>query len=757
MKRLSIAFLIAASAGLGVRADVASLIPAPAQYEVTADSYYTLPKQITVASTTTAGKNDVAPIVSYLKMRGIKANSGSLAKANLRLTADRAMSPESYRLAVSPDGISVTAADGAGFFYAVQSLFQLINQSTDGRLASCDITDTPRFGYRGIMLDVSRYFMPFDNLKKLVDIASMLKINTLHLHLTDDNGWRLEIKKYPKLTEVGAWRVDRPEIFPARQNQKEGEPATYGGFYTQKQMKELVKYAAERHINIIPEIEMPAHAVAALASYPELACPVVDEFIGVLPGIGGNKAAIIACAGNEKVYEFYQDVLDEVFEIFPSEYIHLGGDEANKTNWEKCPLCNKRLSDEGLKDFEELQGYFMDRINRYVQAHGRKAIGWDEVTYGQPKEDITVIGWQGDGKTAVNYAKQTGRNFIMSPAKKMYMIRYQGPQWFEPFTYFGNITLKDVYEFDPVTPEWSDSLKSQLLGIQASMWTEFCNSPQEVQYMLFPRVLAAADAAWRTEGKNDWPAFVKAVDSFVAVLDDNGITYARSMYNLDHKVTPADGALTVELSCIRPDVEIMWATDEAFAHSALYSQPISVDKPTTIYAATFKGGKQMGKTLRLPLEFNKATGRPVNAVNCNNGIPYTLTNGLRGSDRNSDFEWAGWHNGTADFTVDLGKSMPITGICLGVLANSDICIAAPIEVFVYTSDNGNSFQLLKKIEVPADKIYAKGANRIDLDCGPVDTSARYVRFTAVNPGRIPDGMPREMAPTWMYFDEISIR
>lgn len=756
MKRLTIALLIATSAVVQAYASAAHIIPAPEAYTV-GDGSYRLPSEIVVASTDQTAGKEVKPMVSYLKMRGIKARAGSLSKAGIRLTSDASIAPEGYRLAVSPEGITVAAFEDEGFFYAIQSLAQMIGQSSDGTLAACDITDSPRFGYRGVMLDVTRYFMPFDELKKLVDIASRLKINTLHVHLTDDNGWRLEIKKYPKLTEVGAWRVDRPEIFPARRNPEEGEPATYGGFYTQKQMKELVKYAAERHVTVIPEIEMPAHAIAALASYPELACPVVDRFIGVLPGIGGTSASIIACAGNDNVYRFYQDVIDEVCEIFPSEYIHLGGDEANKANWEKCPLCNKRLADEGLKDFEELQGYFMDRINSYVQSKGRKAIGWDEVSYGQPKEDITVLGWHGDGNTAVEYARKTGRNFIMSPAKKMYLIRYQGPQWFEPFTYFGNITLKDVYEFDPVGENWSDSLRSQLLGIQASMWTEFCNSPQEVQYMMFPRLLAAADAAWRPAGRNDWPGFIKATDSFLPVLDGNGITYARSMYNIDHKVTPGGGRLNVDMNCIRPDVEIRWATDEAFTDSRPYTGTIAVDKPMTIYAATFADGVQQGKTLKLPLEFNKATGHKVQATDCNNGIAYTLTNGLHGSDRNSDFEWAGWHNGTADFTVDLGKSEAIHGISLGAFANSDICISAPLEVFVYTSDNGTSFRLLKKIEVPADKIYARGANRIELDCGPVDTKARYVRFVAVNPGHIPEGLPRETAPTWMYFDEISVR
>lgn len=756
MKKLAIALIIAASAGLGVRAGVAAIIPQPAEY-TTIPGSFTVPSQVIVAATDISAAPDVKTIVSYLKMRGIKAKAGSTPAASLLITRDSSLKAESYDLTVAPAGVTVKASDGAGFFYAVQSLVQIIDQSDNGSIAACHINDTPRFGYRGMMIDVTRYFMPFDSLKNLVDVTSRLKINTLHLHLTDDNGWRLEIKKYPKLTEVGAWRVDRPEIFPARANAKEGEAATCGGFYTQKQMRELVRYAAERHMTVIPEIEMPAHAVAAMASYPELACPVVDKFIGVLPGIGGKDAAIIACAGNDKVFEFYENVLDEVIDIFPSEYIHLGGDEANKSNWETCPRCNQRLKDEGLKDFEELQGYFMDRINSYVQSKGRKAIGWDEVTYGKPKEDITVIGWQGDGNTAVNYALETGRDFIMSPAKKMYLIRYQGPQWFEPFTYFGNITLSNVYNYEPFGADWSDKLKSQLLGIQGSMWTEFCKSPSDVEYMMYPRMLAVADVAWRPEGSGNWPEFIKSVDAFLPTLEKCGISYARSMYNIDHMITPSDGAVTVDLSCIRPDVEIRWADNEALTGAKTYTGTISVDKPVTLYAATFKDGNRQGKTLALPISFNKATGRNVTTTDTGNGLHSVLTNGLRGSDRNSDFEWAGWHNGTADFTVDLGAVTTISSISVGALANSDLCIAAPTSVYIYVSGNGASFTPVKHIELSPDKVFAKGANHIEIGTGNIDVNARYVRFVAINPGCIPDGMPRETAPTWMYFDEITIR
>ncbi|MDE6269881.1 MAG: family 20 glycosylhydrolase, partial [Muribaculaceae bacterium] len=607
------------------------------------------------------------------------------------------------------------------------------------------------------MIDPVRCFYTPEELRKMIDMASRLKINNVHLHLTDDNGWRLEIKKYPKLTEVGAWRVDRPDLFPGRMNARSAdEKATYGGYYTQKQMRDLVKYAAERNINIVPEIEMPAHAAAAIASYPDLACSVVDKFVGVFPGIGGYDASIILCAGKESTYQFLTDVLDEVMDIFPSKYIHLGGDEANKAVWEKCPDCAARIEHEHLDGYEGLQAYLMDRINHYVRSKGRTAMGWDEVTYGDPKEDMIIYGWQGDGGVAVRDSRRSGRKFIMTPAKTLYLIRYQGPQWFEPFTYFGNNDLHDVYTYEPTGADWDEQLRSNLLGVQGSLWSEFCRTGDDMEYLVFPRLVAVADMGWRPEGRADWNAFLPALDNFTKTLDRNDINYARSMYNLSHVVRPADGKLEVTLSCIRPDVEVRYAADSTFANAKTYTEPITVETPTTVYASTFRDGKQMGRTLALKLDFDKATGHKVIAPTCRNGLAYTLTNGLRGSDRNSDFEWAGWWNETAEFTVDLGKLQPVSSLHLGTLVHSDICVAAPRHVYVYTSPNETSFTLAGEITLDDDIVFHKKARVLDLDLPIKPTEARFIKIVAVNPGRIPDGYPREGSATWMYFDELIV-
>ena len=416
-------------------------------------------------------------------------------KGDICLVTDAGLKNESYKLEITPKRITIHAADAVGFFYALQSIRQLLPAAIEGASASASpstsadidwavpavtITDQPRFGYRGLLVDVARFFSPKENLLRIIDCMAMLKLNKLHFHLTDDNGWRIEIKKYPELTEIGSRRVDRPgKSFPDRRNPRQGEPTVEKGYYTQEEIREIVAYAGERHIEVIPEIEMPAHSNAALAAYPLLACPVVNKYIGVLPGLGGENADVIYCAGNDSVFTFLQDVLDEVLKLFPSKYIHLGGDEARKTHWEVCPLCQARMKEEKLANEEELQGYFMGRVARYVQGKGREVIGWDELTNATIPKDFIILGWQKYGEAAVK-AAELGHRFIMTPARIMYLIRYQGPQWFEPLTYFGNNTLKDVYDYEPIQKDWSQHTASLLMGVQACMWTEFCNAPEDV-------------------------------------------------------------------------------------------------------------------------------------------------------------------------------------------------------------------------------------------------------------------------------------
>ena len=680
--------------------------------------------------------------------------------------SDPALNAEAYELQVDPQRITVKASDNSGFFYALQTLRQLLPASVEGNIPADDawtvpalrIKDEPRFGYRGYMLDVSRYFLPKEDVLRMIDCISMLKINRLHLHLSDDNGWRLEIKKYPRLTEVGAWRVDRGDLtFPERRNPKPGEQASVGGFYTQEEMKEIIRYAADRQIEVIPEIDIPAHSLAALAAYPEYACPVVKEYIGVLPGAGGNHAEIIFCAGNDKVYTFLQGVLDEVIELFPSRYINLGGDEARKTYWKQCPLCQARIRKEHLADEEALQGYFMGRMADYVRSKGREVIGWDELTNSKLPEESIILGWQGYGKAALKAAEQ-GHRFIMAPARIFYLIRYQGPQWFEPVTYFGNNILKDAYEYEPVQDDWKPEYESLLMGMQACMWTEFCNKPDDVFYLTFPRLAALAETAWSPKDKKDWPSFLKRLDKYLAHLTEKNSVTARSMFTIQHTVLPtADGKLNVTLECERPDVEIRYTTDgsQPSATSTLYQQSIAVDKDITIKSATFAHGKQMGETLVLPLAWNLATAKPLAAGPKEAAI---VTNGLRGSLKQTDFEWfTGPLGEDYSLTLDLKQSTAFRQFVVGCVTNYGMSIHKPRRLKVEVSEDNRTFTEAGQLNFSDADIFKEG-NFIEDLAVPLsaETKGRYVRVTLETPGNNPAGHVKPGQPSRVYVDEIMI-
>ena len=688
-------------------------------------------------------------------------------KGNVRFQTDATLKSEAYTLEVSPKEIIIEASDAKGFFYALQTIRQLLPASIEKEevsdkkvkwsIPAVSIQDEPRFGYRALLLDASRFFIPKENVLRIIDCMAMLKINTLHFHLTDDNGWRIEIKKYPRLTEVGAWRVDRTDVpFHSRRNPKRGEPTPIGGFYTQEDIREIVAYAADRQIEVIPEIDVPAHSNAALAAYPQLACPVVKDFIGVLPGLGGRNSEIIYCAGNDSVFTFLQDIFDEILTLFPSRYIHVGGDEARKTNWEKCPLCQKRMKKQHLTNEEDLQGYFMKRISDYLRKKGREVIGWDELTNSSflPEESI-ILGWQGMGTAALKAAEK-GHRFIMTPARIMYLIRYQGPQWFEPVTYFGNNTLKDVFDYEPVQKDWKPEYESLLMGIQACMWTEFCNKPEDVDYLLFPRLAALAEVAWTPTGTKDWSGFLKRMDVYNAHLAEKGIVYARSMYNIQQTVTPVNGHLEVNLECLRPDVEIRYTLNGSnpAMSSHRYDGPIRVTKTQMVKAATFMNGKQMGETLELPLTWNKATAKPLLDNKKNEML---LVNGLRGSLKYTDFEWCNWsRNDSISFTIDLQSQEKLNKLAIGCITNYGMGAHKPKMIRVEVSDDNRTYHAIGELNFSPEEIYQEGTFRNDYSIDMGGVSARYVRVTAEGAGICPDEHVRPGQEARVYFDEVII-
>ncbi|MBX3006571.1 MAG: beta-N-acetylhexosaminidase [Melioribacteraceae bacterium] len=416
--------------------------------------------------------------------------------------------PESYKLNIERDEITILGKTGAGIFYGIQSLLQLLTvseTSNDTVIPIGIIADSPRFTWRGAHLDVCRHFFPVSFIKKYIDILAMYKLNTFHFHLTEDQGWRIELKKYPKLTQIGAWR-------------READGSTYGGFYTQDELREIVEYAKTKYITVVPEIEMPGHSVAALSAHPEFSCTGGPFEVINTWGVFDD----IYCAGNDQVFEFLQDVLTEVMEIFPSRYIHIGGDEAPKKRWKECEKCQARIKKENLKDEHELQSYFIHRIEEFVNSKGRIIIGWDEILEGGLAPNAAVMSWRGiEGGIAAAKSKHFA---VMSPVSHCYFDYYQAKSG-EPKAIGGYISLEKVYSYEPVPKELTEEEAKFILGAQANLWTEYMLTTEQVEYMLLPRLCALSEVVWSAKEQKDFQKFNERMKHHYKLLSAKGINY----------------------------------------------------------------------------------------------------------------------------------------------------------------------------------------------------------------------------------------
>ncbi|GGK72606.1 beta-N-acetylhexosaminidase [Rufibacter glacialis] len=450
---------------------------------------------------------------------------------------------EGYTLSVSPEAILIKGNTTAGVFYGLQSLIQTLpavrtNQAL--QVPAMEISDEPRFGWRGMMLDVSRHFFTVEAVKEFIDLLALYKMNTFHWHLTDDEGWRLEIKKYPRLTSVGAWRQELPRgIFYKKDSAYTAslagsKPYRYGGFYTQEQAREVVAYAKARSITVIPEIEMPGHSAAALAAYPHLACnPHPQEVPNSTVKnavVDNTKVNFNYCAGNDSSFVFLQDVLKEVMAIFPSEYIHVGGDEVDKFYWEACPKCQKRMKTEGLKNAEELQSYFIKRMGKYLVAHQKKMLGWDEILEGGLAPSATVMSWRGE-KGGIEAAK-LGHDVVMSPSNPLYFNRYQaGPEGEPLAAKFSINTLYKVYAYNPHSSALTPAQTKFVLGGQFAIWTEFISSVGHLEYMLLPRMPALAEALWTPVARKDFKSFTDRLNRWhFTGWEEKGLRFHPAFY-----------------------------------------------------------------------------------------------------------------------------------------------------------------------------------------------------------------------------------
>ena len=666
---------------------------------------------------------------------------------------------EGYKLSVLPTGVRLEAATGKGLFYGVQTILQLLPvevfsptkiENMTWAMPVCDIQDKPRFGYRGLMLDVGRHFMPVATVKKFIDLLAMHKMNTFHWHLTQDQGWRIEIKKYPELTQIGAVRAQTTvghydENYPMQFDGK-----SYGGFYTQDQIRDVVKYAQGKFVAIIPEIEMPGHARAALAAYPELSCdPAKTYTVAEQWGIFEE----VYCP-TEQTFKFLEDVLTEVFALFPGKYIHIGGDECPKEAWEKSAFCRELIAKNNLKDANGLQSYFVKRIEKFVNAKGRSIIGWDEILEGGLAPNATVMSWRGTAG-GIEAAKQRHK-VVMSPTDYCYLDYYQGNPATEPLAIGNYLPIEKVYAFEPVPAELPETDHKYIWGVQANLWTEYVATPEQAEYMAFPRAVALAEVGWMPRGPKNFEDFALRLRAHLKRLDYLNVNYAKRFFDITASTQVSDlGQIQVNLKKIDADSKLFYTTDgkEPSPQSAEYLMPIQLKKTTTIKAITTSGGR-----LEQTFYIHRAKGKAYNYT----VLPYEgsdtgskkLTDGVVGSSPRSRDEWAGFYGTDMDVTIDLGEVMSVTKVSCNLLKIIMDNGFPPTQVEVAISKDGKDFKeaIAQPINYPLEGKWEVLSAVADFKTA----RARYVRVRARNAGPCPVGHPNAGEKTWFAVDEIVV-
>ncbi len=665
---------------------------------------------------------------------------------------DESLADEGYTLEILPESIIIKAKTDQGAFYAVQSLRQLLPpEFEDGTveeneiaIPSVTIKDKPQFSYRGMHLDVGRHMFSVDFIKKYIDALAMLKMNTFHWHLTEDQGWRIEIKKYPKLQEIAAFRnetlighySDQPHQFDGKK---------YGGYYTQGEIKEVVAYAQKRFVTIIPEIELPGHSQAAIAAYPEFGCTGEQVEVATKWGVFED----IYCP-KEETFAFLEDVLDEVLALFPSEYIHIGGDEAPKTRWSNCEHCQTLIKKEGLKGEHELQSYFISKIEKYLNSKGRQIIGWDEILEGGLAPNATVMSWRGING-AIEAAKQH-HNVIMTPTSHCYFDYYQSENENEPIAIGGFLPLEKVYSFNPIPEELNEEEAKYVLGVQGNIWTEYMKTSEHVEYMAFPRILAMSEVVWsKTENKN-YPDFVKRIENFHKRLDALNINYANHLFEIEGELISDESGLSYPLQTLTEGNTIRFTLDgsEPTVYSEAYTKPITITESVSIKASVFNLEEKLGNTFSQDINLHKAVGKTI-TINKEPHKSYPgsgakgLVNGISGSDsRYGDKEWLGFWGDDIKITIDLGEETEINSIETRFHNGNGQWIYTPTEIeFEFENET-------KHLKIPESK-----ENLVDIALD-VKIKTKIITLKIANYGIIPKGKQGAGNKAWTFIDEIIV-
>ncbi|PID28731.1 MAG: beta-N-acetylhexosaminidase [Candidatus Cloacimonadota bacterium] len=675
-------------------------------------------------------------------------------KFKIDLELNSSLSHESYILDID-ESITIKSKEEKGFLYGLLSLIQLFDESIfdsdreELKLKKIYIEDKPSLGYRGMHLDVSRHFFKADFIKKYIDILAFYKLNSFHWHLTDDNGWRVEIKKYPKLQEISAWRAPRTGSWLSREEEKEGEERSYGGYYTQDEIREIVEYAKDRSIEIIPEIEMPGHSVEVIAAYPELGC--FNQKVTVPTGSYWPNDDIF-CGGKEEVFTFIENVLDEVIPLFPSKYFHIGGDEACKTNWDKCPLCKKRMEEHGLKDSKELQSYFIKRIEKFLNSRGKDLLGWDEILEGGLAPNAIVFSWQNeDGGIE---ACKNGNRAVMVPNSHLYFDHYQSDEGSEARAFGGYSPIKRVYSYNPIPSKLEGKEKDFILGTEGCLWTEWVPTESHAEYMLLPRLVALSETAWCSSEDKCWEKFKAKLPYQYKILDSLGYNHGTGSTVLDITRKFIDGRYLITVDSEIIGSEIYYSMGGEFK---LYEKPIEIESSVKFVARQLLNGKQIGKDQTLVISSHKGFGkRSYYNKPFSHKYPstfeYGLSDGVYGGLDHTSEGWQGFEEGI-NLYIDLEEIVNFSKVNLNLLERKEVHIFLPKKLEISISSDNLNYET----------VYSDNSNYSSKEGKSIkeysvfgDFKARYIRVKANSFNREEVAKDLNIPIMWLFLDQVTI-
>jgi len=772
MKKTTILLLAAILAtGCAKQTNEICIIPQPQQLEVTGGTY-DFGKVACVISENTEAASFIASELSKLSGTEITTTPAEGKDAiEVNFVEDI---PEKYVLSVADSGISITASDYQGAVHALYSLMQLFPEeffknwynpaSVTGKIdiPKCHIEDYPRFGYRGMHLDVSRHFFTTDEIKRYLDIMALHKLNRFHWHLTDDPGWRLEIKAYPLLTSVAAWRAPRPiGSWDSCEPWQECEENTYGGFYTQEEAKEIVKYAAERGIEVIPEIEIPGHSSEVFAAYPTLSCGGKPQPLPTGGSNGYSKSpSSVYCAGNEEVYNFLETVLKEVVEVFPdAPYIHIGGDEVSKEAWKHCRKCQNLMKSEGLQSEEELQSYMIKRVETIVNALGKPIIGWDEILEGGIAPNATIMSWRGISGGIV--AAKADHDVIMTPGSHLYFDFYQDKPEGEPKAIGGFLTTKKVYSFEPIPEELTEEEGKHILGAQANVWTEYIGTFDHVEYMVLPRACALSEVDWSSKESRNWEDFSRRLAVHSRRLANIGYNIHHGATDVEIETSQKNNTFLVTMTSQIYGTQIRYTLDgsEPDASSPEYTKPIEIDQSVVIKANVFKDEEPLSSICtERRIGYHKALGckiaykYPASSDYSGRG-DITLVDGLSGAMDLKSGMLQGFCETDMEVVIDLGEKTAVSSVNAGFVQTVGSWVYLPTELKIFLSDDGENFTEAGSIKVTADPKAEPSCHK-DFNV-EFEGEARYVKVVAVNEPT-PEGLPGAGKINWIFCDEIVV-